>query len=221
MTRFSPGLIFPRSVGVITSSAFLGSQEIAANNATQNFTGMNFGTADANRYLIACFAAGTINRTWTSCTIGGVAATKIADNHNAGVSATRVCSIWMANVPTGATGTVSVVQSGTNSTALALFGCISVTGLTLQDKAEQDGTSNAMALATTAGGIVLGIDAAGGTAAALGGDIDTVDVNGILVTTGFRYTAGHDAAVAGGTGNITVGNLGSIGSCCVVSLKPT
>lgn len=221
MSRFSPGFIFPRAGG-ITGFSFLGNQEIAATAATQTFTGMNFGTANASRWLIACFSEGTANRTFTSVTIGGVAATEIADSHNAGSTSTRPTSIWIANVPTGASGSVVVVMSGTNSATLALYGCISPTGLTVQGKSEQDGTSNTISIATTAGGLLLGILGGGATAVTFGGAIDTTDVSGVLVATGYRYSAGHQATPATTTASVTFSaSLGSIGSCCVVSLKPT
>jgi hypothetical protein len=84
---------------------------------TYTWSGRNFliGAASANRLVIAGVTSrfGTTGATATSCTIGGVAATKVDEVINITGGAETIQTIWVAAVPTGTTATVSAVFSTT------------------------------------------------------------------------------------------------------------
>jgi hypothetical protein len=76
------------------------------NLTTYSFAGQNFGAAAPNRYIIATFGwVGAGNPTALSCTIGGIAATKVVESIPS-TGNTGGVSVWIALVPTGASGTV-------------------------------------------------------------------------------------------------------------------
>jgi hypothetical protein len=72
---------------------------------TYNFSGVGFGEAAADRYIIACVAGtATENRSLSSVTIGDVSAGLHATTGGVQIPT----GVAVANVPTGASGTVSI-----------------------------------------------------------------------------------------------------------------
>lgn len=89
---------------------FLQATNDDSNLTTYTWAGENFGTASEGRYIIAVFGYPGPNPTVSSCTIGGVSATK-AHEVTPSTATTGGCSIWIALVPTGTSGTISVTMS--------------------------------------------------------------------------------------------------------------
>lgn len=87
------------------AASFLGSQADTGNTDNYTFSGVTFGTAASDRYIFVAIHTGD-NADITSCTIGGVAATRAARNANATVGFQY---IYTAPVPTGTTGDINVV----------------------------------------------------------------------------------------------------------------
>lgn len=89
-----------------------------------SFAGMSFGTAQLDRYIVAVmagsFAAGN---TITGCTIGGVTATQAASaaNSSGGGGSSIENRIFIAAMPSGASGTVAVSGVSTGGLAAALY----------------------------------------------------------------------------------------------------
>lgn len=82
--------------------------------ATYTFTSKSLGTVDNTRYIIVGVAATTVP---SAVTVAGISATQL-------VAAGGYCSIWIAAVPSGATGNV-VVTAGSSGCAIevaALYG---------------------------------------------------------------------------------------------------
>jgi hypothetical protein len=90
--------------------SFLQSTGSNSNLTTYTFSSENLGAADAGRYIIVGVTArnSTADRTLDSVTVGGVAATIVADI----ADGTSRASIAIAAVPTGTTGDVVVTYSG-------------------------------------------------------------------------------------------------------------
>lgn len=84
------------------------------NNAAPSFAGLSFGAEHADRVMHAfiTYQDGAGGSAFTGCTIGGVAATKIAE---AVAAAGTNCALYSAAVPTGASG--NVVPSISNASA--------------------------------------------------------------------------------------------------------
>ncbi|TIX73395.1 MAG: hypothetical protein E5V25_05390 [Mesorhizobium sp.] len=84
------------------------------NNAAPSFAGLSFGAEHADRVMHAfiSYQDGAAGSAFTGCTIGGVAATKIAQ---ATTAAGTNCALYSAAVPTGASG--DVVPSISNAGA--------------------------------------------------------------------------------------------------------
>jgi hypothetical protein len=90
---------------------FLQAATDSADATTYSFASQNFGSAHPNRFLIATFgwAAGA-NPTGSSCTIGGITASKAVEVVPA-VSSGGAC-IFIARVPSGTSGTVAITLTG-------------------------------------------------------------------------------------------------------------
>ena len=82
----------------------------ATDASTYTFNSVSFGTADNMReiYVVFSYSSNT-TRTVSSVTIGGVTATAVVTS----ATATTGTAMYMAKVPTGATGTIVINMSGT------------------------------------------------------------------------------------------------------------
>jgi hypothetical protein len=82
-------------------------------SGTATITSLSFGADDDTRQ-IAVILTGEIDGTIDTVTIGGVSATMRAQARDTGSSPDQVCEIWVASVPTGASGDVVLaVSTGT------------------------------------------------------------------------------------------------------------
>lgn len=94
--------------------AYLAESLSTANNTTYNFTSFNFGTVKSSR-IICVYVAGsklTVNPAISSVTIGGVTASLAV----AAGDTDFPTAIYYAAVPTGTSGTISVVWNQTVDT---------------------------------------------------------------------------------------------------------
>jgi hypothetical protein len=103
-----------RPAGPPSEFSFVAAQAIATDLTTYTFDNgggnFDFGADDANRRITAAIAwRSTPAQTVSSLTIGGVGATAIVT----GVTGLSAVAIYIANVPTGANGTVVITFSGT------------------------------------------------------------------------------------------------------------
>lgn len=114
---FEPKAAFP--LGTVAGQATVTPISYTANGftagtavATPSIASVPFGTAKSTR-LVVCvvFWICSTARTFTSATIGGVAATKHIDQHGTTTNAAG-CAIISALVPTGTSGTVVLTFSG-------------------------------------------------------------------------------------------------------------
>lgn len=147
-----------RSLAVVTYQTSVAQEVITATNT---FNGVSFGTASSDRYIIVGILArsGSTSTTISSVTIGGVAATAVTTLVIPGSgSGENLASIYIAAVPTGTTGTVTVVSN--NSMARLAIVVWSATGLD-SATAVATGTSSAAAptasLAVRYGGFAVGV----------------------------------------------------------------
>ena len=116
LASFMPVLPPP---GQNKSFAYLGTQVSAVDQTTHTFTGMSFGGEHATRRLLAVFGySGTSNRTVSSVSIGGSAATALigfSSFYFAGEAAHRA-------VASGLSGNVAITFSGNmNMVACSLY----------------------------------------------------------------------------------------------------
>lgn len=93
----------------VVDITFTDSAGDATNLTTYTLSSLSFGTEAADRQIVVGVFGRTNSRTVSSMTIGGVAATQVVAGNNASNGPN---DIWMAAVPTGTTGTVSVTFSG-------------------------------------------------------------------------------------------------------------
>jgi hypothetical protein len=106
----------------ITSLSFIESKTSTADATTYTITGVDFGAADSNRRVVIGFASrsGNAGHNVSSATIGGITATVLAQ-HTANVGGGHsLVALIAADVPTGASGTVSVTLS--NGAVRAIIG---------------------------------------------------------------------------------------------------
>lgn len=118
-----------------------------SNQTTYNFADVPFGAADAGRWLVVHIHGANNDRTVNSVTIGGVSASRVTDGVNDAETvvsdpASVVGALWIANVPTGTSGTVSITWSGGQArTAIALFRMTGNSGAQASQVATDTGTS--------------------------------------------------------------------------------
>lgn len=126
----------------------------------RTYTGVAIGTAAANRTVIVADGfrdAG--NCPLSSMTIGGISATRVAQNVNS-VTNTTITSIWVAAVPTGTTATIVTVYCASTDSAEGL-GVYAAYGLNSSTPTATSGSSSSTApslnLNVSAGGMVIAV----------------------------------------------------------------
>lgn len=120
------GAPFPASRREVNGS-FLDHAEQTATASSFSFTGLSFGAADGDRYLVACLTwqASSDGVAITGCTIGGVTASQIVQSVLS--PGRRGTAIFIAKVLTGSSVDVSFNLSGNAANAsVALY---SITGI--------------------------------------------------------------------------------------------
>jgi hypothetical protein len=170
------------------------------------YTGVDFGTEAADRYIIVAIGQRNDSRTFTSVTIGGVTATILVQNVDGNTSA----GIAIAAVPTGTSGDVVVNLNGTADSHY--LGVWSATGLASPTPVDtgtvngqgQDAGPNTFNLNTDANGfvIVTNCNAAGGNGPE---DPGTVSANLTLRYDGNTTTPVHTSGGAVGADGLTDG----------------
>jgi hypothetical protein len=124
---------------------------------TSSFAGVNFGAEDADRYIVVAIGmvdSGSNVRSFTSVTIGGVAAT-IAAVSGVGTNQFKRSVIAIAHVPTGLTGTVAVTQGGYNRFAIGVYRLVGLISATAYDSDSTTGNGNALPIDVPAGGVTI------------------------------------------------------------------
>jgi hypothetical protein len=124
------------------------------------FTAADLGTAATDRYIIVAVhgrAGGA--RTCSTCTVQGISATKLAEGAT-GSGSSNTSSLWLVNVPTGATG--DIVPEFTGSMARAAISVYQIDGLnpTPNDTASNNSAGTAT-INCPADGVVLGAASSG------------------------------------------------------------
>lgn len=148
----------------------------ASGGTTINYTGLDFGANNANRYLIVVAGARmTSGNNITSMTIDGQAATLVTGTfiQQGGASNTSNLQIWQQTTPnSGSTsGTVSITwNAATARTGVAVYRLISGTSA-VQSAAVNDSGAGTTAATNTvtvpAGGVGIAASWAGGSTAAI------------------------------------------------------
>ena len=157
------------SAASIATIEFTASVVDAVDRTTYTFSTVAIGTAGANRHVAVSVHASDLSGSTgiTSVTIGGVGATQVVIQAGdiAGVSFTT--AIYIAAVPTGATGDVVVVFAGGRSRCgigvWAVYDLLSATAVDTQVKTSVVAAVAFPALATDADGVAIFAVGSGGT----------------------------------------------------------
>jgi hypothetical protein len=218
VSRFSPGFIFP-GVGTLGTLTFLGATALSTNSnpaTCNNPATVGFGTTDANRWIIVALAGGTADRTISSVTIGGVAATIVLQSNGNGTA--RPSAICVAKVPTNANQDIVITASGTDQWQAHIYNVVGNLNTTPIDSFQKIPGSGAatFSLNTQAGGFIVGI-AAGVTTANTYWSGDVTRDNGTASPGG---TSGHNTSALTGAAvtNIVTQTNGSITTTTCVSM---
>lgn len=133
-----PTEAFP-DVGLGLADCVLTHQAIAVDSTsltTYTFASMAFGTASADRYVIACIVGRSgLVRTLDSVTIGGIAATEVRNWAPNDSGNTSIVSTWIAPVPSGTSGNVVATFNG----AMARAACATYSVTNLESMVERYG----------------------------------------------------------------------------------
>lgn len=162
-----------------------------------SWTGLSFGTASSNRYMVACiFMEGAF--TVTGVTIGGVTASSVASKANGNSNV----SMWIAAVPTGTSGTVAVTSTAPGGSAIYLCTLYSLTG---NASATAAGTISSSAspptgtLTTAAGTAVIAASMDNNNSPTWTG----VSQDALVTTSTPSGTSGHSNVSSGGSLTVT------------------
>lgn len=200
--------LFGFGVGVAAvSPSYVTSASSTSDLTVYTFSSQSLGAAASDRKII--LGVGTrSDRNVSSCTIGGVTATKVLEYRQTGDSNTS--TILIADVPTGSTGDVVVTLSG--SGALCGISIYRVTGL-LSSTAHAtavDGTGNPSSINVNvpAGGFAVGVvtvEATSGTITWVGIDenYDAVIDAFMPFSTAFKFFSGAQTPL-----NVTASHSG-------------
>lgn len=143
---------------------------------------VSLGSADADRKIVACvsYRSSETGKSLDVMTIGGVSATLLHDQEVSSGSNYFYSSVWIASVPTGATGDVVISPDGSaylhwvNFYLYRLVGAESTASATAQHSG-----SGSTTITVAAGGVIIGSGASaltGGSTTPTGLDED-YDVN--------------------------------------------
>lgn len=199
-------------------------QTDATNNdsgaTTYNHTGLSFGSAAADRIVVACVSgsASSTGRTVSSATIGGVTATEVV--FTACSDARGVLGIYVASVPTGTSGTVSVTWSGSmarsNAIVYAMYGAGSGTAHDTVSNSSSPTSSGTIDIPADGGLIGFSYDQNNTSHTCTWTGV-TEDIDAQLQSSGRNHSAGHADEMAGETGRTlqaawTGGDTGLVGA---------
>lgn len=179
--------------------------------------GMNFGAANAKRRLIAC--VGVIGDLPSSCTIGGVTATRHVEVESPFGSCRSI--IYSALVPTGTSGSVTL-NGADGSSSVALYSAINlISGLAYDTDSDSGLSPLSVSVDVPQKGFLLATayrstTTAGQTASWTG--LTTVDLN--LRFDGLLHSAGQYIATSALTRSVGVTLTGNNAfSCAAASFR--
>lgn len=116
---------------------YLARANSTSNGTNWSLTGVSFGTADADRHLVAVVGLRQNDGNQgvpSAVTIGGVSATMDAGTASVSGANGGSVSIWRAKVPTGTSGTVAVTAAATSlNVRVDLFSITGASTLTVTD----------------------------------------------------------------------------------------
>jgi hypothetical protein len=145
------------AIAAFAEVAWLENRADVTNLTTYSFSSVDFGSAQADRYIIVGIGYGSTTsdaRSVSSVTIGGVSASQLT-----GYSGSNGAALWIAAVPTGTSGTVAITMSGTCAnlgiSAYRVAGLGSTTPVAAYSAQTSSVTTSGSALATSAGGFVI------------------------------------------------------------------
>lgn len=95
--------------GAAVTHSFNGSSSVVATGPPWTSASISFGTIASNRYLVAAIVGQSSGLSITGVTIGGVTATL---QGSVAVNGVAQAGIWIAAVPTGASGNVIISATG-------------------------------------------------------------------------------------------------------------
>jgi hypothetical protein len=197
-----PNLINPYrfGAGAGVGDAFIDSVESTLDATSYTFTGHACGTADAARLVVVgiVLSHAGLNRSISSVTIGGSAATMAADTSSGGpIGNMRVSAIYYRAIAAGTTTTTVVTANNPcDSCAIAVW-AIYPTSSTPVDAVSDSNASaaslSASNVAITAGGMLVGVSNHNGGGATTftwsGTDSVSHNVNNVLGDSGNNWSA--------------------------------
>ncbi len=198
---------------------YLGSQQNTSGDGSTH-PGMNFGPANPKRYLIAAIAYSSLTAI-TSVTIGGVTATQLVAVVSSFQNARS--AFFIAAVPTGTSGDVTVNAGSGGVSSVALYSVINLQSPTAVATTSSFGSSPlSMSLNGTNGGFILAsayMSGSPGVTAAWTG-LTTVDLNLRFASDAAHHSAGQLIVTSSGSKSLSVTLSGTNAfSCAAISLR--
>lgn len=174
--------------------SLVSSGEDGSTQTTYTFASQALGSADAGRLIFLC--VGGRNNYPTSVSIGGVGATNLvmtSTGDNNGQS-----SIWVASVPTGTTGTISITMSASSSRIL--WSAYRAVGYSATPHDTDAQINSSLSIDTVPGGVLLACSEVYYSGGARSTSWTGITEYANLLTDGIiNHSSGYDDAASGST----------------------
>jgi hypothetical protein len=188
--------------GVPATVEYVNSYVDTGNLSAYSFAASSLGAEGGARKIIVavCGDGGAAGRTFTAVTVAGIAATQVVQNS---VTA-RVSSLWIADVPTGTTGTIDVTCSaGFNNCRIGVYAARNLGSMTPVSTASDSGTDAAFSVNLTGAGPGFAVGASQEA-----NSVDTVAWSGLtedfdLATEGSKSSGARSDFTSGGSKTIS------------------
>lgn len=188
--------VAPAPSGPTGTVAYVAEYSSGANASSYTFSSSSIGTADADRTVIVAVASRKSGATTTisSVTVGGVAATEVAQASNT-ISNTNVAGLYAIDVAAGTTADIVVTFGATMLRAgIGVYRC---TGISTTANNTDTSTASDLAgsVTRTSVGVVVGVATDARTSAVWAGI--TEDFDATIGAESSQFTGASDAGTAG------------------------
>ena len=178
------------------------------------FASVPFGTAAANRYIVITVASVNVGGgTVTGVTVGGVAATNVANVTNSGGAFPVRSGIWIASVPTGASGNIVVSDSDAFvDISIGVYAIYAPSSAAPSATGTSTAATPSVTLTAPANGVIIG-----GLAGTSGAGTWTGLTKNVVLTWGEAASA---ASTSGGSLTVSVSGPGAQPALAVATWGP-
>ena len=193
------------AAGSSAESSYLTAVNDTSGKTTYSFASVSFGTAASDRLIVVCANPnGSSVTSINSMTIGGISATKAAENQ----TGNGVSSIWFALVPTGTSGTVTFTCNAAASRArIAAYRVVGASNTSSAHDSDTNTAASALSVSvsvgTVSGSVIIAASAVEGGSGTNWSSAVTEDSDASTGVSSRNFAVASQTDAPGGTVDIT------------------